>query len=163
MQAPELTFTVMDPPKTGLRVAWILVWCVSAFLLYKAVVEAPPEGWVLWGALGFFAIGCYSVVREFMLRPMRTTTTVFPARREIVVEETAPWRKRRTVTSIPASARFEVFRCDGDSTEGFGVRIRAQDINWLTLAGHVTEERAESVAHDVNSRLSRGWDGDIRG
>jgi hypothetical protein len=52
-------------------------------------------------------------------------------------------------------ARFEVFRCDSDSTEGYGVRIRAQDNSWLTIAEYVSEKKANT--------LSRGCDADLRG
>lgn len=151
-RSDEPTFTFVDPPKTGLRVASLIVWCGSAFLLYKAGVGAPSEGRVLWGALGIFAVCCYSVVHEFMLRPMRVTT-IFPSRRQVVVEETAPWRKRQKVTAIHPGARFEVFRCDSDNAEGYGVRIRSQHNGWLTIAEYVSEENAERLARDANSRV----------
>jgi hypothetical protein len=155
----ELTFTLVDPRKAGLRIASLIVWCGSVFLLYKAAVEAPSEGWVLWGTLGIFAVCCYSVVHEFMLRPMRVTT-VFPWRRQIVVQETAPWRKRQKVTSIPPAARFEVFRCDSDNAEGYGVRVRSQDNGWLTIAEYVSEKgrKASPVTRirDSCSAKSRG-------
>jgi hypothetical protein len=145
----EAPFTFVDRPKASLRVVTVAVWLVSCFLLYKAVVEPPPEPWILWALLAFFALCGYGVIREFMLRPMRVTTVL---RRRVVLEETAPWRKSRLVASIPPGAYFEIFSCDSDSDMS-GVRIQSKDNGWLTIAEFVSKEDAELLARDANARL----------
>jgi hypothetical protein len=92
--------TFVNRPKSTLRVVTLAVWGVAGFLLYKAVMEPSSEPWVLRAIVGFFVLCCYLVIREFKLRPTRITT-VCPLRRQIQVQETAPWRKRRVVASVP--------------------------------------------------------------
>ena len=144
-------YSLVDGPKASLRIASLLVWSVSAFLLYKAVVEPPTESWVLWGVLAIFAVCCYSVINEFMLRPTRVTT-IRPLQRQLVVQETARWHKRELVVSIPTSARFEVVHRDRDMNL-YEVRIKSTDKGWVTVAEYVSKENGERMARDANSRL----------
>jgi hypothetical protein len=154
VQIDDAPYTFVDSPKTSLRVVSLLVWSVCAFLLYKAVVDPPSESLVMWGVCVLFAACCYSVIHEFMLRPMRVTT-VLPMQRQIVVQETAPWRKREVVASIPPGARFDVFQCDSDNNCAYGVRIKLADKRSVTIAEYVSKEKAERLAGDANSRLLR--------
>jgi hypothetical protein len=71
----------------------------------------------------------------------------------VVVEETAPWRKREIVVSIPAGTRFEIFECDSDNSVAHGVRIKSIDKGWFTVAEYVSREDAECLASDANSKL----------
>jgi hypothetical protein len=87
-----------------------------------------------------------------MLRPTRVTT-IRPLQRQVVVQETAPWRKNELVASIPPGARFEIFQCDGDNSLAHGVRIKSTDKGWLTVAEYVSKEDAEAIASAANSRL----------
>jgi hypothetical protein len=112
-QAEDATYSLVNRPKASLRIASLLVWSVSAFLLYKAVAEPPAESWVLWGVLAIFAVCCYGVINEFMLRPTRVTT-IRPLERQLVVQGTARWHKKELIVSIPPGARFEVSHRDRD-------------------------------------------------
>src|SRR5258708_25344406 len=103
-EAGNKPYTFVDRPKISLRIVSLLVWGVSGFLLYKAVVEPPAELWARWGILAIFALCCYSVIHEFMLRPARVTT-IRAAQRQVVIQETAPWRKREIVASLPPGTR----------------------------------------------------------
>jgi hypothetical protein len=153
-QIDDTPCTFIDAPKTSLRVASLLVWSVCAFLLYKAVVEPPSESWIVWGLFAMFAVCCYSVIHEFMLRPMRVTT-VRPLQRQIVIQETARWRRKELVASIPPGSRFEIFQCDSDNNQAYGVRIKSTDKGWVTVAEYVSKERSERLASDANSCLLR--------
>jgi hypothetical protein len=156
--------TFVDRPKRALRVVTMAIWGVACFLLYEAVVTKPDELWVLprdgrifrlWvlpGTAGFFAWCCCLVVREFKLRPTRVTT-VCRLRREVVVQETAPWRKRRVVASVSPGSRFEIFRCDGSDVMYFGVRIRSQEDSWVTIADYLLKNQAEDLARAANAKL----------
>jgi hypothetical protein len=145
-------YTFVDRPKTSLRIVSVLVWSVSAFLLYKAIVESAPNPWILWGALAIFAVCCYSLVHEFMLRPTRVTT-IHPLERQVVVQETAAWRKKKLGASISPGIRFEVFQCESDNSLAHGVRIKSPDNGWLTIAEYVSAENAERLARQANFRL----------
>jgi hypothetical protein len=151
----DSSYTFIDRPKTSLRIVSVLVWSVSAFLLYKGIVEPAPKAWILWGALAIFAVCCYSLVHEFMLRPTRVTT-IRPLERQVVVQETAPWCKKKLVASISPGIRFEVFQCESDNSLAYGVRIKSQDKGWFTVAEYVSMENAERLARDANSKLL-GW------
>jgi hypothetical protein len=107
------------------------------------------------GILAIFAFCCYSVIHELMLRPTRVTT-IRAAQRQVVVEETAPWRKREIVVAIPPGTRFEIFECDSDNSVAHGVRIKSMDKRWFTVAEYVSKENAECLASDANSKLP-GW------
>ena len=144
--------TFVDRPKTILRVVSLLVWAVSAFLVYKVFVEPPLQTRVVWGVLAIFALCCYSVINEFMLRPTRITT-IRPLERRVVVQETARWRKKEVVVAIPPGTRFEVFPCDSDNTVAYGVRIKPAGKGWLTVAEYISKESAERVAREANSKL----------
>ena len=146
----DVAFPLVDGPKTSFRIASLLVWSASAFLVYKAVVRWQT-GWILWLVIAFFGICCYGVVNEFMLRPTRVTT-IRPLQRQLVVQETARWRKKELVASIPRSARFEVVRCDSDMNL-YEVRIKSTDKGWVTVAEYVSKENAERMARDANCRL----------
>jgi len=150
----DTLFTFVDRPKASLRIVTLAVWAVASFLLYKALIERPPQPWVLRLALAFFVLCCCLVLREFMLRPVRVTT-VCPLRRQVVIRETAPWHKRQRATTIPPGARFEIFQCDSDDVAYFGVRIRSQDKSWLTVAEFLSKENAEDLADEANDRLRR--------
>ncbi len=150
--ATEGAYTFVDRPKTSLKVVTLLVWTVSRYLIYKAVVQPPPQPWAVPGILLIFALCSYSVLHEFMLRPMRVTT-IRPLERQIVVQETARWRKTERVISIPRGDRFEIFQCDSDNAVAHGVRIRSTDRKWLTVAEYLSKDAAEGLARDANSRL----------
>ena len=155
----DMPYVMVDRPKTSLRVASLLVWSACGFLFYKSVVDPPPESWALWGRLGMlaiFAMCCYAVIREFMLRPTRVTTISALQQRQVVVQEIAPWRKRDIVASIPPGARFETFPCESDNDAVHGVRIKSVDKGWLTVAEYVPKQTAERLAREANSRLV-GW------
>jgi len=115
-------------------------------------VDPPAELWARWGILAIFALCCYSVIHEFMLRPTRVTT-IRAAQRQVVVQETAPWRKSEIVVSIPPGTRFEIFECDSDNSVAHGVRIKSIDKGWFTVAEYVSKEDAECLASDANSKL----------
>jgi hypothetical protein len=155
MQIPEQgedTFTIVDRPKLSLRLVSLAVWSVSAFLFYKAMVEPPRSHAVLWGVFGIFALCSILLLREFFFRPVRVTM-ICPERREIVLEESAPLRKRRVVTAIPAGDDFQIFRCDSDNDIAYGVRIRSKDKGWLTIAEYVPKQKAEEMARHANAKL----------
>jgi hypothetical protein len=69
-----------------------------------------------------------------------------------MVQETARWRKKELVASIPPGARFEVVQGDRD-TNLYEVRIKSTDKGWVTVAEYVSKENAERIACDANSRL----------
>jgi hypothetical protein len=75
-----------------------------------------------------------------------------PLQRQLVVQETARWRKKELVASIPRSARFEMVRCDSDMNL-YEVRIKSTDKGWVMVAEYVSKENAERMARDANSRL----------
>jgi hypothetical protein len=90
-----------------------------------------------------------------MLRPTRVTT-IRPLERQVIVQETAQWRKKRLVASISPDVRFEVFQCESDNSLAHGVRIKSQDKGWITVAEYVSTENAERLAREANFRL-REW------
>ncbi len=143
----------VDRPKVSLRAVTLAVWGVGGFLLYKAVVERPPGPWILTAALAFFAVCSYAVIWEFMCRPVRVTT-IRASRREVVVQETAPWRRKEIVSSIPPGGRFETFPCDSDNVMYFGVRIRSQGGKWVTIADYLSKGAAEYLAREANGKLA---------
>lgn len=153
---PEDTpYRFVDRPKARLRVVSLLVWGVSAFLLYMAVIDPPGQSWVVFGAFAIFGLCCYSVIHEFLLRPARVTT-VRPLQRQVVVEETARWRKNELTVSLPPGTRFETFLCDSDNDIAYGVRIKSVDKRWITVAEYVSKDAAERLAREANARLC-GW------
>ena len=155
MQAQNSTsnsgsFRYVDKPKTNMRIVTLLVWGVSCFLGFKAITEPPSDGWVLPLVLGFFVLCSSLLVREFMLRPTRTTF-YDPAQRKLVIQGAARWRKKERVASISPSERFQVFHCDSDpSVLVYGVRIRSTDNDWLTIADYLPRERADELARQAN-------------
>ena len=138
-------------PRASLRIASALVWSVAAFLLYKALDPSAPP-WALWGTSAIFALTCYSVLNEFMLRPTRVTT-IRPEEREILIQETARWHNKEFVVPITPGARFEVAFCDRDS-DLYEVRIKAAGRNPVVVAEYVSKQEAERIARDANSRLA---------
>ena len=144
--------TFLDRPKTSLRIVTLAIWGVGAFLLYKATVTGPADPWVLWCALAFFIIVSCAVVREFAFRPTRVTR-LYPLQRKIEILESAAWRNRRVLASIPRGARFEVFQCDSDDVGYFGVRIRSENGERVTVADYLLKRRAESLAYEANASL----------
>ena len=150
-QTEDTPYSFVDRPRTSFRVVSVLVWTASAFLLYKAVMEPPTESWAFWGALAIFAVCCYSVINEFMLRPTRVTT-IRPVERQLVVQETALWRKKELIASIPRGACFEIALRDGDMNL-YEVRIKSTNKGWVTVAEYVSKEDAARIARDANSRL----------
>jgi hypothetical protein len=63
----------------------------------------------------------------------------------MVLEESAPLRKRRVVTAIPAGNDFQIFRCESDNDFTYGVRIQSKDRCWLTIAEYVPKQKAEEM------------------
>jgi hypothetical protein len=147
--------SLMDRPKTSVRVVTVAVWAVSAFLLYKAVVEPPAQSVVGWIVVGMFLLYTVLTIREFLLRPVRVTT-IRPRSREVVLEEAAPLRKRRSVKSLPFGSKFEISLCDSDNTLAYEVRIRTADNRWLTVADFLSKHEAEDMANRANAELN-GW------
>jgi hypothetical protein len=145
-------YTFTDERKINLRVVSVLVWSVSAFLLYKGVVETPIDVRVWWITIAIFVLCSGSVVYEFMYRPRRVTT-IRLQERQVVIQETAPWRSKSLVASIPPGMHFEVFQCDSDNTVAHGVRIRSSEKRWITVAEYVSREKAELLAREANLRL----------
>jgi hypothetical protein len=151
----NIPYTFVDRPKTSLRVLALLGCAVTGFLTYKAVVEPPPVSWAVWAAFGMFAVCCYSAIHEFMLRPTRVTT-IHPLERQVVVQETARWRRKELVASIPPGACFEIFPCDNDNSDAYGVRVKSTEGGWLTAAEYVSKDTAEYLTREANYRLF-GW------
>jgi len=150
-QIEHSPYSLVHAPRSSLRIAALLVWSVSAFLLFKAVVEPTAPSWAFWGALAIFAVCCCSVINEFMLRPTRTTT-IRPVERQLFVQETAAWRKKELVVSISPGARFEIVFCDRDMNL-YEVRIKSANKGWITVAEYVSKQDAERIARDANSKL----------
>jgi hypothetical protein len=117
--------SLVDRPKTSVRVVTVGVWTGSAFLLYKAMVE-PAQRVFWWTVVGMFMLCTVLTIREFLFRPVRVTT-IRPTSREVVLEEAAPLRKRRSVKSLPFGSKFEISLCDSDNTLAYEVRIRTAD------------------------------------
>ena len=151
----DARYSLVHAPRSSLRIASLLVWSVSAFLLYKAVAEPSAPSWALWGALAIFVLCCYSVINEFMLRPTRATT-ILPLERRLLVRETAAWRKKERALSIPPGARFEIAFCDRDANL-YEVRIKSTDKDWVIVAEYVAKEDAERIARDANYALLGNW------
>ena len=86
-----------------------------------------------------------------MLRPTRVTT-LWPLERRLLAQETAAWRKKELVVSIPPGALFEIAFCDRD-TDLYEVRIKSAENGWVTVAEYVSKNSAEHIARDANSRL----------
>jgi hypothetical protein len=147
--------SLVDRPKTSVRVVTVGVWMVSAFLLYKAMVEPPAQRVVWWLVVGMFILCTVLTIREFLFRPVRVTT-IRPRSRELVLEEAAPLRKRRSVKSLPFGSKFEIALCDSDNTLAYEVRIRTADNKWLTVADFLSKHEAEEMAESANAQLN-GW------
>jgi hypothetical protein len=147
--------SLVDRPKTSVRVVTVAVWTVSAFLLYKAVVEPPAQSLVWWVVFGMFLLCTVLTIREFLFRPVRVTT-IRPRSREVVLEESAPLRKRRSVKCLPLGSKFEISLCDSDNTLAYEVRIRTADNRWLTVADFLSKHEAEDMADRANAELN-GW------
>jgi hypothetical protein len=145
--------TIVDRPKTSVRIATFAVWTVSCFLLYKAVLEPPAQSVVWWIVVGMFTLCSFLTIREFLLRPVRITT-IRPRSRELVLEETALLRKRRSVTTLPFGSKFEISLCDSDNTQAYEVRVRTADKKWLTVADFLSKHHAEEIADRANAELS---------
>lgn len=143
---------LVDKPKTSVRVVTVAVWAVSAFLLYKAVVEPPAQSVFWWAVVGMFTLCTVLAIRELLFRPVRVTT-IRPRSREVVLEEAAPLRKRRSIDSIPFGAKFEIALCDSDNTLAYEVRIRTANNRWLTVADFLSREKAEDMADRANDEL----------
>jgi hypothetical protein len=147
--------SLVDRPKTSVRVVTVGVWTVSAFLLYKAMVESPVQSVFWWTVVGMFILCTVLTLREFLFRPVRVTT-IRPTSREVVLEEAAPLRKRRSVKSLPLGSKFEISLCDSDNTLAYEVRIRTADNKWLTVADFLSKLEAEEMADRANAELN-GW------
>lgn len=126
---------------------------VAGFMFWKAVGAVAPS-WALWGSAGFLALGCLLSAHEFLYRPMRVTT-IDPERPELVVEETAPLRRRRIVAQIPTGARFETYECDSDNTLLFGVRVKAEHGRWVVVGDYLSKRKAEALVAKANHALCR--------
>jgi hypothetical protein len=92
-------------------------------------------------------------VRELSFRPVRVTT-IRSRSREVVLEEAAPLRKRRSVKSLPFGAKFEISLGDSDNSLAYEVRIRTADNKWLTIAEYLSKEEAEIIADRANAELN---------
>jgi hypothetical protein len=96
---PEIentAYTFVDRPKASLRVASLLVWSVSGFLLYKAVVEPPAETWALWGGLAIFAV-CSSARRALRLSARCSAKSWF---RKLLRGAKGSWSLRFRLTPV---------------------------------------------------------------
>jgi hypothetical protein len=144
-------FKFVDRPKVSLKVVSLLFAAVAGFMFWKAVGAGTPT-WALWGAAGFLALGGLLSVREFLYRPVRVTT-IDPVKSELVVEETAPLRRRRIVAEIPTGARFETYECDSDNTPVFGVRVKAVHGRWVVVGDYLSRQKAEALAAEANRAL----------
>jgi hypothetical protein len=144
--------SLVDRPKARVRVVTVGVWAVSAFLLYKAVVEPPAQS-VVWTVVGMFLLCTVLTIREFLFRPIRVTT-IRPRSREVVLEEAAPLRRRRSVKSLPFGTKFEITLCDSDNSLAYEVRIRTADNKWLTVADYLSKEEAKIMADRANAELN---------
>jgi hypothetical protein len=143
----------VDRPKTSVRIVTVAVGTVSAFLLYQAVVEPPAQRIIWWVVFGTFILCTLLAIREFLFRPVRVTT-IKPTRREVVLDESAPLRRRRSITSLPHGSRFEITLCDSDNRLAYEVRIRAADNKWITIADFLSKEEAEVMADRANADLN---------
>ena len=147
----DTSHSLTHSPRRSLRLTSVLVWSVAAFLLYKAVRDPAAPSWASWGAFAMFALCCYSVINEFMLRPTRTTT-IQPRERQLLVQEIAAWRKKEKIISIAPGAVFEIAFCDRDANL-YEVRIKSAGKRWVLVADYVSKEDAERIARDANSKL----------
>jgi len=144
-------YSLVHTPRSSLRLASLLVWSAAAFLLYKAVAEPSAPSWAFWCALAIFVFCCCSVISEFMLQPTRVTT-IRPLERQLLVQETATWRKKERMVSLSAGARFEIAFCDRDMNL-YEVRIKSTNNDWVIVAEYESKENAERIARDANSEL----------
>ena len=147
-------FTFVDRPKTYLKIVTLMIWGVACFLLYKALGE-PVLSWPLPITSAFFVLCSCLVLREFLFRPTRVTT-LNPDHSEIVIQETAPLRRRRVAASLSKASRFEVRQCDSENTASFEVRIQSNDRGWVIVAEYLSKNAAEHLADDANRILRAG-------
>lgn len=141
-------YTFVDRPKTSLKVVSVVVWIVTAFLMYKALVEPPEERWAVFMMFAVFCACSYAVMHEFLLRPTRQTT-IHPLQRRVVVQETSWGRNRELVRSIAPDTRFEIFECDSDNSAAYGVRVKAMENGWLTVAEFLSKTHAERLMREA--------------
>jgi hypothetical protein len=142
----------VDKPKVSQKVGSLLFTAVTGFMFSMAVVSGPSAGVFFWGPTGLFALGCLLTTREFLYRPVRITT-IDPAKSELVVEETAPLRRRRIVAQIPRGACFETYACDADGTPYFGVRVKAEHGGWIVVGDYLLRHKAEALAVEATHAL----------
>jgi len=150
MQEEPLKF--VDRPKLGNRIATLLVFAASVYMLSRVMVMPLAQPWAKWG-VGVLFLFCFSaLVREFLFRPVRVTT-IDGKRRLVTIEETAPLREKRLMVPITSDLRFVASQSDSENRVSYEVRYRTKEYGMLRLVEYVSKEEAESVARRANAAL----------
>lgn len=155
--APEAdgVYTVVDRRRPAVKAMTALVWFGASYMLYRVKLQPPADQpFAVPGTIVFFAVCSFLLVYELMLHPIRVTT-IRPLQREVVIRETARWRKRERVMPIGPGIYFEMHRWDSEASSSYGVRFRSPNKKWLTIAEHLSKDEAERIAREANARLGR--------